>query len=48
MPAGRHLYADIVACYGRRWQIETSYRELKQSLLGVELTLRSRTVEGAY
>lgn len=38
--------ADIVACYERRWQIETSYRELKQSLLGAELTLRSRTVEG--
>lgn len=40
--------ADIVACYGRRWQIETSYRELKQSMLGTELTLRSRTVEGVY
>ncbi len=40
--------ADIVACYERRWQIETSYRELKQSMLGTELTLRSRTVEGVY
>ncbi|WP_250477644.1 IS4 family transposase [Caballeronia sp. INML1] len=40
--------ADIVACYERRWQIETSYRELKQSMLGMELTLRSRTVEGVY
>jgi len=40
--------ADIVACYERRWQIETSYRELKQSMLGSELTLRSRTVEGVY
>ncbi|QVN18278.1 IS4 family transposase [Burkholderia pyrrocinia] len=40
--------ADIVACYERRWQIETSYRELKQSMLGAELTLRSRTVEGVY
>ncbi|MEF2253478.1 transposase, partial [Ralstonia solanacearum] len=38
--------ADLVACYDRRWQIETSYRELKQSMLGSELTLRSRTVEG--
>ncbi len=40
--------ADIVACYERRWQIETSYRELKQSMLGMELSLRSRTVEGVY
>lgn len=38
--------ADIVACYERRWQVETSYRELKQSMLGMELTLRSRTVDG--
>ena len=40
--------ADILACYERRWQIESSYRELKQSMLGAELTLRSRTVEGVY
>ncbi|EEA02829.1 hypothetical protein BH160DRAFT_1837 [Burkholderia sp. H160] len=40
--------ADIVACYERRWQLETSYRGLKQSMLGSELTLRSRTVEGVY
>ena len=40
--------ADIVACYKRRWQIETSYHELKQSMLGMELTLRSQTVEGVY
>ena len=40
--------ADIVACYERRWQIETSFREIKQSMLGSELTLRSRTVEGVY
>ena len=39
---------DLVACYGSRWQIETSYRELKQSMLGMELTLRSQTVEGVY
>ncbi|CAM2172029.1 transposase [Paraburkholderia sacchari] len=38
--------ADLNACYERRWQVETSYRELKQSMLGSELTLRSRTVEG--
>ena len=40
--------ADIVACYERRWQIETSYHELKQSMLGMALTLRSQTVEGVY
>lgn len=40
--------ADVAACYERRWQIETSYRDLKQSMLGMELTLRSRTVEGVY
>ena len=40
--------ADIVACYERRWQIEPPYRELRQSRLGAELTLPSRTVEGVY
>ncbi|HGL4521336.1 TPA: IS4 family transposase, partial [Enterobacter roggenkampii] len=44
----RFKLADLVACYERRWQIETSYRELKQSMLGSELTLRSRTVDGIY
>ncbi|WP_197344218.1 transposase, partial [Ralstonia pseudosolanacearum] len=34
--------SDLAACYSRRWQIETSYQELKQSMLGMELTLRSR------
>lgn len=34
---------DIAQQYGRRWHIETSYRELKQDLLGSELTLRSGT-----
>jgi len=38
--------AEIVACYSHRWQIETSYRELKQSMMGMALTLRSKTVEG--
>ena len=38
--------AEIVACYSRRWQIETSYRELKQSMMGMALTLRSKTVDG--
>jgi hypothetical protein len=45
---GRFKPADIVACYERRWQIETSYHELKQSMLGMELTLRSQTVQGVY
>jgi hypothetical protein len=48
MDRRRFKPADIVACYERRWQIETSYAELKQSMLGSELTLRSRTVAGVY
>jgi hypothetical protein len=36
---------DIVHQYEERWRIETSYRELKQDLLGSELTLRSGTPE---
>jgi hypothetical protein len=40
--------ADMVACYGRRWHIETSYRELKHTMLGNALTLRSQTVDGVY
>lgn len=38
--------ADLIACYGRRWRIETSYRELKHSMLGSALHLRSMTVDG--
>lgn len=34
---------DIAEQYEERWRIETSYRELKQELLGSELTLRSDT-----
>lgn len=37
---------ELVACYGRRWGIETSYRELKQSMMGMALTLRSQSVDG--
>jgi len=44
----RFKAADIVSCYERRWQIETSYHELKQSMLVMELTLRSQTVDGVY
>lgn len=38
--------ADLIACYCRRWRIETSYRELKHSMMGSALTLRSMTVDG--
>ena len=44
----RYTAKDIAACYSRRWQIETSYRELKQTMMGMALTLRSRTVQGSY
>ena len=33
---------DLAECYRRRWEIETSYRELKQSMLASALTLRSQ------
>lgn len=44
----RFRAADIAACYDKRWSVETSYRELKQSMLGMALTLRSKTVAGVY
>lgn len=44
----RFKACDIAACYARRWQVETSYRELKQTMMGMALTLRSRTIEGVY
>lgn len=44
----RYKPADIAACYERRWGIETSYRELKQTMLGTALTLRSKTTDGVY
>lgn len=34
---------EVAAQYQERWRIETSYRELKQEMLGDELTLRSGT-----
>jgi hypothetical protein len=37
---------ELIACYFRRWEIETSYRELKHAMLGSAHTLRSMTVEG--
>ena len=36
--------ASVRTCYARRWQIETSYRELKQSMMGMALNLRSHEV----
>ena len=44
----RYKPADIARIYERRWGIETSYRELKQTMLGTALTLRSKTVDGVY
>jgi hypothetical protein len=44
----RFRAADLGACYDSRWGIETSYRELKQSMMGMALTLRSKTVDGVY
>ena len=44
----RYKSVDIANCYKRRWGIETSYRELKQTMLGSTLTLRSKTVDGVY
>lgn len=34
---------EVAAQYQERWHIETSYREIKQEMLGDELTLRSGT-----
>ena len=44
----RYKPMDIANFYTRRWGIETSYRELKQTMLGSTLTLRSKTMEGVY
>jgi hypothetical protein len=44
----RYKACDIAKCYARRWHIETSYRELKQTMLGMGLTLRSKTIGGVY
>lgn len=37
---------EIIAHYMLRWRIETSYRELKHSMMGTALTLRSMSVDG--
>ncbi|AXS79466.1 IS4 family transposase [Dechloromonas sp. HYN0024] len=42
----RFKATDLAECYRRRWEIETSYRELKQSMLGTALTFRSQQPSG--
>ena len=42
----RYKAEDLAECYRRRWEIETSYRELKQAVLGTALTLRSQQPSG--
>ncbi len=39
--------AAIRERYCERWKIETSYRELKQSMMGMALSLRSQSVEAS-
>jgi len=39
---------EIMHQYEERWRIETSYREIKQDMLGSQLTLRSGTPETVY
>ena len=43
MDAKAYPAREIVQQYQERWRIETSYRELKQEMLGSEITLRSAT-----
>jgi hypothetical protein len=48
MDAKAYPAREIVHQYEERWRIETSYREIKQDMLGSELTLRSGTPETVY
>jgi len=41
----RFTAEHLQQCYSRRWKIETSYREIKQTMMGMALSLRSMTVE---
>jgi len=43
LDAAAYPAREIAQQYNDRWQIETSYRELKSEMLGDELTLRSGT-----
>jgi len=44
----RYTAKGTAACYTQRWLIETSYRELKQTMRDMALILRRRTVDGVY
>ena len=48
MDAKAYRAREIVHQYEERWRIETSYREIKQDMLGSELTLRSGTPQTVY
>jgi Transposase DDE domain len=48
MDAKAYPARETVHQYEERWRIETSYREIKQDMLGSELTLRSGTPETVY
>ena len=41
----RFTAKQLRLCYCRRWQVETSYREIKQSMMGMALSLRSLSVD---
>lgn len=43
---GKFKAEAIIAYYAMRWRIETSYRELKHSMMGSALTLRSTSIDG--
>ena len=45
LDATKYPAREIAAQYSERWRIETSYREIKQAMLGDEITLRSGTPE---
>jgi hypothetical protein len=42
----RFTVAQLQLCYSRRWQIETSYLEIKHTMMGMALSLRSMSVDG--
>ena len=44
--ARRFSAQELAECYRRRWEVETGYRELKQSLLGHVPILRSQQPQG--
>jgi hypothetical protein len=41
----RFTAAHLQHCYSRRWQIETSYLEIKQTMMGMAVSLRSMSVD---